>query len=95
MSTMTDDRDKEEPRVVLPVRDEDLPRLLKCTRCNLSYAPGKSTSALRLTYCSFLCELGDLGFSIAGLEHMVLKKPEPAAVTELIPESLNEPVATA
>ena len=32
--------------------------------------PTKSTSDLRLTYCSFLCELGDLGFSMSGLEHM-------------------------
>ncbi|MFN0146163.1 MAG: hypothetical protein ACKVT1_06615 [Dehalococcoidia bacterium] len=94
MSTLMGDREQEKPRVALPVRDEDLPRLLKCTRCNLSYMPGKSSSALRLTYCSFLCELGDLGFSIAGLEHMVLKKVEPAA--ELAPEPvLTEPVATA
>jgi len=45
--------------------------------------PTKSTSALRLTYCSFLCELGDLGFSMVGLEHMErAKKPveTPAAV---------------
>lgn len=47
----------------------------RCSRCNLVYSPLKSTSALRLTYCSFLCELGDLGFSIAGLEHMQLKRP--------------------
>jgi hypothetical protein len=42
----------------------------RCKRCNLLYAGNKSTSALRLTYCSFLCELGDLGFSMQGLEHM-------------------------
>lgn len=49
----------------------------KCLRCGLAYAPAKSTSALRLTYCSFLCELGHLGFSITGLEHMErVPKPE-------------------
>jgi hypothetical protein len=46
------------------------PALRKCLRCNITYAPAKSTSELRLTYCSFLCELGHLGFSISGLEHM-------------------------
>lgn len=50
----------------------------KCLRCGLAYAPSKSTSALRLTYCSFLCELGHLGFSITGLEHMErAEKSEP------------------
>lgn len=51
--------------------------MLRCARCELRYQPSKSTSALRLTYCSFLCELGDLGFSIAGLEHM---EPQPKAL---------------
>ena len=51
--------------------------MLRCARCELRYVPSKSTSALRLTYCSFLCELGDLGFSIAGLEHM---EPNPPAI---------------
>ncbi len=50
--------------------------MLRCARCELRYVPSKSTSALRLTYCSFLCELGDLGFSIAGLEHME-RQPQP------------------
>ena len=51
--------------------------MLRCTRCELRYQPSKSTSALRLTYCSFLCELGDLGFSIVGLEHM---EPQPKVI---------------
>ena len=51
--------------------------MLRCIRCELRYQPSKSTSALRLTYCSFLCELGDLGFSITGLEHM---EPKPKAI---------------
>ncbi|MBI2764380.1 MAG: hypothetical protein HYX53_00550 [Chloroflexi bacterium] len=89
MSTMTEDRDESTARdVVLSARDGELVALPKCARCALRYMPTKSTSALRLTYCSFLCELGDLGFSMAGLEHMERKKkeiepiepqPEPAA----------------
>jgi len=66
MSTVAPGPTESEP--VVPVAGESLAR--KCLRCGLAYAPGKSTSALRLTYCSFLCELGHLGFSITGLEHM-------------------------
>lgn len=92
MSTTTDSGDAGKPAAALaPLHDADLVTLPRCTRCNLRYLPQKSTSALRLTYCSFLCELGDLGFSITGLEHMERKKkseldaapaapaPEPAA----------------
>lgn len=83
MSTMTGDR--EDLPVAAPVRDMEVALSGRCARCKLSYAPAKSTSSLRLTYCSFLCELGDLGFSMAGLEHMTLKKKdaptgEPVAV---------------
>jgi hypothetical protein len=75
MSTMTEDRDNT-PATPDPVVNVELIGMSHCTRCNLSYLPMKSTSALRLTYCSFLCELGDLGFSIVGLEHMErVKKP--------------------
>jgi hypothetical protein len=81
MSTMTDDRDDgAEPP--MPLRNAELGSLLRCTRCKLSYLPQKSTSALKLTYCSFLCELGDLGFSMTGLEHMELRKPEPGETPE-------------
>jgi hypothetical protein len=75
MGTMTDDRDNT-PRAEdqVPQRDEELLTLPRCARCHLTYLPTKSTSALRLTYCSFLCELGDLGFSMTGLEHMELVK---------------------
>lgn len=88
MSAMTEDRGGG-PSAPQPVRDVELTGMPKCTRCKLSYMQSKSTSALRLTYCSFLCELGDLGFSMAGLEHMERVKkpaddatetPEPAAV---------------
>lgn len=70
MSTMTDDRDDQKAGPPMPLRDAEMLALPRCARCNLSYLPAKSTSALRLTYCSFLCELGDLGFSMTGLEHM-------------------------
>ena len=89
MSTVTDDRD-EGTTMSLPARNEEIVKLPRCSRCNLSYIPAKSTSALKLTYCSFLCELGDLGFSMTGLENMQLIKkiegepaepaPEPVAI---------------
>lgn len=85
MSTVTDGRD-DKPRTATPgaAAVVTMPR---CTRCQLSYLPSKSTSALRLTYCSFLCELGDLGFSMTGLEHMQRK---PKVEPDLLPP---EPVA--
>lgn len=76
MSTMTEDRDESMP-IPRPALDGELVAMPRCKRCNLAYLPTKSTSALRLTYCSFLCELGDLGFSMAGLEHMERVKKEP------------------
>lgn len=88
MTTMTDERDDSQRNIELPARNAELVGLHQCARCKLSYLPAKSTSALRLTYCSFLCELGDLGFSIVGLEHMELK-PKGEAPTE----ALAEPVA--
>lgn len=78
MSTMTPEREENAPATP-PARDAEITGLSRCTRCKLSYSPAKSTSSLRLTYCSFLCELGDLGFSMAGLEHMELKKKEEPA----------------
>jgi hypothetical protein len=68
---------------------DDLEELLRCTRCKLPYQAVKSTSGLRLTYCSFLCELGDLGFSMAGLEHM----ERDVSKTGPQPEELAEPTA--
>jgi hypothetical protein len=50
----------------------------------------KSTSALRLTYCSFLCELGDLGFSMQGLENMErVPKADIEPVVELAPVAVD------
>jgi len=73
-----------------PPRDAELDALLQCTRCNLRYLPQKSTSSLKLTYCSFLCELGDLGFSMVGLEHME-RAPRPESAPQ--PDDQAEPVA--
>ena len=89
MSTATEDRDEHIGQSELTPRNEELVAMPRCTRCKLSYVPAKSTSALKLTYCSFLCELGDLGFSISGLEHMELvrkvadeaeREPEPVGI---------------
>jgi hypothetical protein len=86
MTATTEDRDERTPAEAAKY-DAEIVKLPRCSRCNLSYIPAKSTSALKLTYCSFLCELGDLGFSMSGLESMELvKKPE-------TPEALPEPVA--
>lgn len=84
MSTMTEDRGDLPAPVVL--HDAELIGMPRCKRCNLTYIVSKSTSALKLTYCSFLCELGDLGFSMAGLESMQ-RKPK-----DVTPPS-GEPVA--
>jgi hypothetical protein len=67
------------------LKDSELVKLPRCKRCNLSYVQLKSTSALKLTYCSFLCELGDLGFSMAGLETM--KRPEETEGEQEAPEA--------
>lgn len=82
------------PPIVLPDADES--SLRKCERCELSYTPAKSTSSLRLTYCSFLCELGHLGFSISGLEHMERTPPSEDNGADPEPaEDAAEPAGTA
>lgn len=83
MSTVTGDA----PEQQLPLRDAEHTALPHCKRCNLAYLTQKSTSALRLTYCSFLCELGDLGFSMSGLEMM-----EKAPIIEQL-DAAPEPIA--
>jgi len=82
MTSMTDERDESRGQEETPQHDAELTGLNRCARCKLSYLPAKSTSALRLTYCSFLCELGDLGFSIVGLEHMQLKPKDERTAPE-------------
>ena len=90
MSTMTDDRDETtQPEPTATPHDGEIATLPRCARCKLAYLPTKSTSALRLTYCSFLCELGDLGFSMTGLEHMQLVKKPEAAVEPAEPVTVD------
>lgn len=72
-----------------PKHNAELTEMIRCARCQLRYTPGKSTSSLKLTYCSFLCELGDLGFSMQGLEHM----ERAAQAVEAKPGEEPEPVA--
>jgi hypothetical protein len=91
MRAVTGDRGEQMEET--PPRNEELVSMPRCARCKLSYIPAKSTSALKLTYCSFLCELGDLGFSISGLENMELvKKDAVDAETDEVRERL--PVGT-
>lgn len=81
MSIATEDRGDAGAAQPALTLNQELVTLPRCKRCNLSYMTNKSTSALRLTYCSFLCELGDLGFSMSGLEHMERGPAVPAAPT--------------
>lgn len=84
----TEDREEQGPESASAM-NADMVSMPRCKRCNLLYVANKSTSALRLTYCSFLCELGDLGFSMQGLEHM-----ERVPKSEVDPaKPLPEPVA--
>ena len=87
--------DREEPiQETLPTFNAELVSMPRCKRCNLLYMGTKSTSALRLTYCSFLCELGDLGFSMQGLEHME-RAPKDEAVVAPPTDLEAEPAASA
>ena len=89
MNAATEDR--EEPiQETVPAVNAEMVSMPRCKRCNLLYVGNKSTSALRLTYCSFLCELGDLGFSMQGLEQM-----ERAPKDTIIAEPAEEPEALA
>jgi len=85
MNATTEDRD-EPVQAALPSINTPLVSMPRCKRCNLLYVGTKSTSALRLTYCSFLCELGDLGFSMQGLEHMERAPKDEPVVAD--PETL-------
>ena len=61
-----------------------------CARCGLRYDWRKSPStALKMTYCSSLCERADLGFTIEALlkvERLAKATPEeePAAATAAV-----------
>ncbi|MFN0094128.1 MAG: hypothetical protein ACKVVT_05040 [Dehalococcoidia bacterium] len=50
-----------------------------CARCSLRYDWRKSPTTLKMTYCSSLCEAGDLGFTLEAL----LKMKLPAKTAEV------------
>ena len=53
---------------------DPLRKMYQCTRCNVPYDWQRSTSSsLKMTYCSSLCEQGDLGFTIEAMirEHHI------------------------
>jgi hypothetical protein len=54
-----------------------------CARCGLRYDWRKSPSSMKMTYCSSLCERGDLGFTLeALLKYKPERKAEPAGAAE-------------
>lgn len=59
-----------------------------CARCSLRYDWRKSPSTLKMTYCSSLCEAGDLGFTMEALMKLekaqVVKLPEAASDKEVV-----------
>lgn len=63
----------------------NLANIKVCARCGLRYDWRKSPSTLKMTYCSSLCEFGDLGFTVDAMLKMERPAqadpaPEPAAV---------------
>jgi len=57
----------------------NLEHIKTCVRCGLRYDWRRSSSdSLKMTYCSHLCEAGDLGFTLEALLHA-----EPPAKTEV------------
>jgi hypothetical protein len=67
-------------------------KMLICSRCADPYDWVESTSGLKMTYCTSLCEKGALGFTIETLLKAEIERsawrdieipelPEPAAVT--------------
>ncbi len=48
----------------------NLEHIKTCVRCGLRYDWRRSSSdSLKMTYCSHLCEAGDLGFTLEALLH--------------------------
>jgi len=64
-------------RSVQETQEDTMDQLIKmytCVRCSVPYDWRKSTSSsLKMTYCSSLCEQGDLGFTIEAVirEHLI------------------------
>ena len=55
----------------------NLANIKVCARCQLRYDWRKSPSTLKMTYCSSLCEFGDLGFTVDALMK-IERAPKPA-----------------
>jgi hypothetical protein len=57
-----------------------------CARCSLRYDWRKSPSSMKMTYCSSLCEKGDLGFTLEALlryeRKPIVELPQDAAPAE-------------
>ena len=54
----------------------NLEHIKTCVRCDIRYDWRKSSSStLKMTYCSHLCEQGDLGFTLEALLHAERKTP--------------------
>ena len=54
----------------------NLEHMKTCVRCDTRYDWRKSSSStLKMTYCSHLCERGDLGFTLEALLHAQPKTP--------------------
>ncbi len=68
----------------------NLEHIKTCVRCGLRYDWRRSSSAsLKMTYCSHLCEAGDLGFTLEALLHA---RPSAPAETEV---EVSEPETAA
>jgi hypothetical protein len=58
----------------------ELSNIRVCARCGLRYDWRKSPStALKMTYCSSLCERADLGFTLEALLRVERGEKEPTA----------------
>lgn len=72
-----------EPKIGPGATGMNLNHIKVCARCALRYDWRKSPSTLKMTYCSSLCEAGDLGFTMEALMKLekapVVTLPEAAA----------------
>lgn len=58
------------------ITEFDPRNIVTCARCGLRYDWRRSpSSSLKMTYCSSLCERGDLGFTIEALLRVESKRP--------------------
>lgn len=61
----------------------NLEHIKTCVRCGLRYDWRRSSSdSLKMTYCSHLCEAGDLGFTLEALLHAQPPTPVEAETSE-------------